>query len=85
MIDFVTGLLVSLDWKKDTYNSILVIVNRFTKIVHYKLLKVTMNVVRLAELILDVIVQYHGHLDLIVTNKGLLFNLYSDYRFVISS
>ena len=27
LMDFVTGLLVSIDWKRDNYNSILVIVN----------------------------------------------------------
>ena len=34
LIDFVTGLPVSTDWKGESYNSILVIVNRLTKMVH---------------------------------------------------
>ena len=34
LIDFVTGLPISIDWKRDSYNSILVIVDWLTKIVH---------------------------------------------------
>ena len=34
LIDFVTGLSVSIDWKGNNYNSILVIINWFIKIVH---------------------------------------------------
>ena len=35
-MDFVTGLPLSADWKGDSYNSILVIVDRLTKIVYYE-------------------------------------------------
>ena len=35
LMDFVTGLLVLTDWKGDSYDLILVIVNRLTKMVHY--------------------------------------------------
>ena len=55
-MDFVTDLPLSTDWKGDNYNSILVIVNYLTKIVHYKLVKVTINALRLAEVIIDMIV-----------------------------
>lgn len=33
-IDFVTGLLISVDWKRDSYDSILIIVNWLIKMVH---------------------------------------------------
>ena len=52
-MDFVTGLPVSTDWKGDSYDSILVIVDRLTKMVHYKLVKVTINAPGLAEVIID--------------------------------
>ena len=55
-IDFVTGLLISTDWKSDSYDSILVIIDRLTKIVHYKPVKVTIDAPGLAEVILNVIV-----------------------------
>ena len=52
-MDFVTGLPVSTDWKGDSYKSILVIVNRLTKMVHYQPVQVTIDAPGLAEVILD--------------------------------
>ena len=42
-MDFVTGLPVSTNWKDESYDSILVIVNRFIKMVYYKPVKVTID------------------------------------------
>ena len=67
-MDFMTSLEISTNWKKNSYDSILVIVNWLTKIVHYKLVKITINIPRLAVVLIDVIVRHHGFLDLIVTN-----------------
>ena len=72
-MDFVTGLPVSADWKSHSYDSILVIINRLTKIVYYKPVKITINALGLAEVILDVIVWHHGLSDSILTNRGSLF------------
>ena len=72
-IDFVTGLPILTDWKGDSYDSILVIVNRLTKMVHYKPVKVTINAPGLAEVIIDVVVRHHGLPDSIVTDRGSLF------------
>ena len=72
-MDFVTGLPISTDWKGDSYNSILVIVNWLTKMVHYKPVKITIDALDLAEVIIDVVLRYHGLLDSIVTNRGSLF------------
>ena len=72
-MDFVTGLPISTDWKRDSYDSILVIVNRLTKMVHYKPVKITINAPGLAEVIINVIVRHHGLPDSIVTNRGSLF------------
>ena len=55
-MDFVTGLPVSTDWKGESYDSILVIVDRLTKMVHYEPVKVTINASGLAEVILDVVI-----------------------------
>ena len=70
---FVTGLLLSADWKDDSYDSILVIVDYLTKMVHYKPVKVTIYALGLAEVILDVVVGHYGLPDSIVTDKGSLF------------
>ena len=72
-MDFMTGLLVSINWKGDNYNSILVIVDQLTKMVHYKPVKITINVPRLAEVIIDMVMHHHGFFNLIVTNQGFLF------------
>ena len=72
-MDFVTGLPVSTDWKGETYDSILVIVDRLTKMVHYELVKVTINAPGLAEVIVDMVVWHHWLFDSIVTNRSLLF------------
>ena len=72
-MDFVTGLLISTNWNRESYDSILVIVNRLTKMMHYKPVKVTINTLGLAEVILDMIVWHHGLSDSIVSDKGSLF------------
>ena len=67
-MDFVTGLPLSSDWKGDSYDLVLVIVNWLTKMVHYKPVKVTINALGLAEVIIDMVVQYHGLLDSIISS-----------------
>ena len=73
LIDFVTGLPISINWKKDNYDSILAIVDWVTKMVHYKPIKITINALKLAKVIIEVIVCHHGILDSIVTNKSSFF------------
>ena len=72
-IDFVTGLPISTDWKGDSYDSILVIVDRLTKMVYYQPVKVTINAPRLVEVILDLVVWHHSLLDSIISDKSSIF------------
>ena len=72
-MNFVTSLPISADWKGDSYNLILVIIARLTKMVHYVPVKVTIDIPDLAEVIIDVIVHYYRVLESIVTDRGLLF------------
>ena len=72
-MDYVTGLLLSADVKGDSYDSILVILNRLTKMVHYELVKVTINAPGLAKVIIDVVVQHHGLPVLIISDRGAIF------------
>ena len=69
------GLPILTDWKGNNYDSILVIVNRLTKMVHYKPVKVIINAPGLAEVIIDVVVRYYSLSDSIVTNRGSFFTL----------
>ena len=55
-IDVVTGLPLSTYEKDDNYGTILVIVDRLTKMVHYKPFKFTIDALGLAKVILDVVV-----------------------------
>ena len=72
-VDFVTGLLLSIDWKGKSYDSILVIVDRLTKMVHYELMKITINILGLAEVFINVVIWHHGLLDSIITDQSSLF------------
>ena len=72
-MDFVTGLPLFADWKGDSYDSILVIVDHWTKMVYYEPVKVTIDTPGLAEVIIDVVVRYHGLLDSIISDRGAIF------------
>ena len=72
-IDFVTGLPLSSDWKGNSYDSILVIVDQLTKMVHYKPVKVNINAPGLAEVIIDVVIWHYGLLDSIISDWGAIF------------
>ena len=69
------NLPILTDWKGDSYDSILINVNRLTKMVHYKLVKVIINAPGLAEVIIDMVVRHHNLLNSIVTDQGSLFIL----------
>ena len=72
-IDFVTGLPLFADRKCDSYNSILIIVDWLTKIVKYKPVKVTINTPGLAEVIIDIVVRYHGLLNSIISDQRAIY------------
>ena len=73
LMDFVTGLPILTDWKGDSYDSILVIVDWLTKMVYYEPVKVTIDALELAKIILDMVVRHHGLPDSIVSDRGSLF------------
>ena len=68
-----TGLPVSTDWKGESYDSILVILDRLTKMVHYKPVKITIDAPDLTEVIIDVMVRHHGLSNSIITDPGSPF------------
>ena len=70
---FVTRLLISTNWKSDSYNSILVIVDKLTNMINYELVIVIINTPGLAKVILNVVVWHHGLLNSIVSDKSSLF------------
>ncbi len=69
-MDFVTGLPFSTNWKGDTYDLILVIIDWLTKMVHYKLVKVINDILSLVKVILDMVIRNHGLPNSIVSDWG---------------
>lgn len=67
------GLLLSVNWKSNNYNLILVIINRLNKIVHYESVQVTINVLKPAEVIINIVVQYHSFSDFIISDRKAIF------------
>lgn len=67
-MDFVIGLLVSTNWKSESYNLIPVIINYLTKMIYYKPVKITIDVPGLVEVIINMVVRYYWVLDSIVTD-----------------
>ncbi len=67
-MNFVTGLPILADWKGDSYDSILVIVDRLTKMVYYELVKVTIDTLAQVKVIIDVVVRHHRVPESIVTD-----------------
>ena len=74
-MDFVTGLSISTNWKRESNDSILVIVDWLIKMEYYESVKVTINTPDLAEVILDVIIWHHSLSDSIVSDRSSLFTL----------
>ena len=73
LMDFVTGLPLSANWKGNSYDSILGIVDHLTKIVHYELVQVTIDASGLAKVIIDVVVRHHGLPDSIISESRAIF------------
>ncbi len=63
-----TGLLISANWKGNSYDPILAIVHRLMKIADYELVKVTINILDQAKVIINMVVCHYGVPELIVTD-----------------
>lgn len=67
-MNFVTHLLVSTNWKSESYDSILVIIDCLIKIIYYKFVKVLIDISDLAKVIINVVIHYHNICESIVTD-----------------
>ena len=72
-MDFVTGLPILTNWKGDSYDSILVIIDRLTKMVYYEPVKITIDAAGLAKVIINIVVRHYGLPNSIVTDRSCLF------------
>lgn len=62
------GVSILVDRKDNSYDLILIIVNFLTKIVYYKLVKTTINIVGLVEVIINIVVSHYDLLELIISH-----------------
>ncbi len=85
-MDFVTGLPESRDWNGAVYDTILVVVDRLTKMTHYIPVTKTVTAEDLAEILTREIVRLHGLPTSIVTDRGSLFtsNYYSSLCYALN-
>lgn len=73
-MNFMTGLSILSNWKGESYDFILVIIDWLIKMKHYKPVEVIINASELPKVILYMVIRYHGLSNSIVTNKSLFFN-----------
>lgn len=59
-MDFVIGLLLSIDWKSDSYDAILDLVDCLTKMVYYEPIKMTLDIANLTKVIINVVIRHHS-------------------------
>ena len=75
LMAFVTGLPFSMEWKEDSYNSILIIIEWLIKMIYYKSVWVIIYTSSLAKVIINVVVRHHGLPDSIFIDQELLLTL----------
>ena len=72
-INFMMSFLILANWKSNSYDLTLVIVNRLIKMVYYEPVKVTINALDLTKVIVNIIICHYKILKSIIMNRDLLF------------
>ena len=72
-MNFVTKLSLSRAWNEIMYDTILIIVDRLTKIIHYILVTKTINAKNLVEIFIRELVRIHDLLKSIIIDKDFVF------------
>lgn len=72
-IILMTGLSYLTNEKRDNFDFILIIINRLIKIAYNKLMKIIINTICLAYIMINMIIRHHGFLNSIMTNKCSFF------------
>ena len=62
-----------INWKSNRYDVIIVIVSQLIKIIYYKVVKITINVLGLLKIIINIVMRYHSLSKLIISNYNSLF------------
>ena len=77
-----TSLSITTNQKGNNHNFIFILINWLINIVYYKLVKITVNISKLAKVIINVIIWPHSLSHLIVTNKSLFLYQNSDLFYI---
>ena len=80
---FVTSLFNNKNWIEITYNSILIVLNWFTKMTHYIFVIKKINAKQLINIIIKKIVKYHDISKFIMIDRDFLFISNFFFRFVM--
>ena len=72
-MNFVTNLSINRDWNEIEYDSILMMIDRLTKMIHYILIIKIINAENLTKVFIKKIVQLHNFSLFIIINKKSLF------------
>ena len=71
-MNFIINLLLS-KFKNIIYNVILIIINRFIKIIKYLFIKITIDIVTLTKIFYNKIIYRYNILNDIVNNRDFIF------------
>lgn len=74
-MSFITNLLIPNNQKKDVYNFILVIVNKITQTINYKLVITYINTTQEGEIFINMVVRQYSFSKSVIRNKNALFTL----------
>ncbi|SLM35629.1 gag polymerase env protein [Lasallia pustulata] len=72
-MDFITDLPLSSTYGSTTWDSILVVVDKLTKMAHYIPVRKTMSVADFIEVFIQDVVKHHGMPEVLVTDRDKLF------------
>ena len=72
-MDFITDLPLSSTYGSTTWDSILVVVDKLTKMAHYIPVRKTMSVADFIEVFIREVVKHHGVPEVLVTDRDKLF------------
>ncbi|SLM38090.1 gag polymerase env [Lasallia pustulata] len=74
-MDFITDLPLSSTYGSTTWDSILVVVDKLTKMAHYIPVRKTMSVADFIKVFIRDVVKHHGMSEVLVTDRDKLFTL----------
>ena len=72
-MNYVTDLPLFANKKNDSYDLIFFIINGLTKIVQYKLVKITINAPKLAKIIINIVIWHYDLPDSIISDLRAIF------------